>query len=116
MNPIPLQTSPGVATDRGPDLHTTAGIQQNTPLHSAILRSIDKIGLLRAVSIFARLSDAELAALAAGLGAHAFARGQTIFQQGDPGDTLYLVVRGQVRVYHASAAGRELTVALFRAG
>jgi CRP/FNR family transcriptional regulator, cyclic AMP receptor protein len=88
----------------------------DAPLHTALLRSIDRLSLLRAVPLFSRLSDMHLVTLASSLGVIAFGRGQTIFQQGDCGDTLYLVARGQVRVYHPSAAGRELSVAIFRAG
>jgi CRP-like cAMP-binding protein len=91
-------------------------IAKTAPLHTAMLRSIDKLGLLRTVSIFGQLTLAPLTALAAGLNVQAFGRGQTIFQQGDPGDTLYFVARGQVRVYHPLAAGQELSVAIFRHG
>jgi CRP/FNR family transcriptional regulator, cyclic AMP receptor protein len=85
-------------------------------LHAAILRSIDKIWLLRTVSIFRQLTLAQLTALAASLGAEVFGRGQTIFQQGDRGDALYLIARGQVRIYHPSTTGHELSVAIFREG
>jgi CRP/FNR family transcriptional regulator, cyclic AMP receptor protein len=88
----------------------------DAPLHTALPRSIDRLSLLRAVPLFSQLSDTHLVTLASCLGVIAFGRGQTIFQQSDRGDTLYLVARGQVRVYHPSAAGRELSVAIFRAG
>lgn len=89
---------------------------EGAPLHTAVLRSVDRTGLLRTVSVFGQLSAAQLAVLAASLGVQVFGRGQTIFQQGDRGDALYLIARGQVRVYHPSAAGRELSVAIFRPG
>jgi CRP-like cAMP-binding protein len=88
----------------------------DAPLHAAMLRSIDRLSLLRIVSIFDRLSSTQLAVLAASLRLQVFGRGQTIFQQGDQGDTLYLIARGQVRIYHPSATGREISVAIFRAG
>jgi CRP/FNR family transcriptional regulator len=68
------------------------------------------------VPIFNRLTPAQLAVLVGNLSIQSFARGQTIFHQGDYGDTLYLIARGQVRIYHPNAAGRELSVALYRAG
>lgn len=86
------------------------------PLHTAMLRSLDRVGLLRSVPIFGRLTAVQLAVLAANLGIQVFSRGQTIFQQGDRGDSFYLIARGQVRVYHPSAIGRELSVAIFRDG
>jgi CRP-like cAMP-binding protein len=86
------------------------------PLHAAMLRAIDKLSLLQIVSIFDQLTPTELTFLAEHLGAQAFGRGQTIFHQGDRGDTLYLIARGQIRIYHPSATGRELSVVIFRAG
>jgi CRP/FNR family transcriptional regulator, cyclic AMP receptor protein len=81
--------------------------------HSTALRSTDKLSLLSTVSIFNRLTSTELAILASSLGAQSFDRGQAIFHQGDYGDTLYVIARGQVRIYHPSAAGRELSVAIY---
>jgi CRP/FNR family transcriptional regulator, cyclic AMP receptor protein len=84
--------------------------------HVAIPRSIDKIWLLQRVSIFSQLTLAQLTGLAASLGTQVFGRGQTIFQQGDRGNALYLIARGQVRIYHPSATGHELSVAIFCTG
>src|SRR5438046_202510 len=81
-----------------------------------MLCAIDKLSALRAVSVFGRLNPAQLALLASRLEVQSFGRRQTIFHQGDPGETLYVVACGQVRIYHPSAAGRELSVAIFRAG
>src|SRR5689334_8813760 len=86
------------------------------PLQTMLLRSIDTHRLLRTVAAFGPLSNEQLTTLAARLRVQAFGRGQTIFQQGDRGDTLYLIARGQVRIYHPSATGLELTVVIYRAG
>jgi CRP/FNR family transcriptional regulator, cyclic AMP receptor protein len=85
-------------------------------VHAAIPGSINNIWLLRTLSVFGQLTPAQLAALATGLNVQAFWRGQTIFQQGDCGDTLYLIARSEVRIYHPSATGHELSVAIFRVG
>jgi CRP/FNR family transcriptional regulator, cyclic AMP receptor protein len=82
----------------------------------AMPRTVDRTELLRSVSVFGRLTEEQLALLAASLGTQSFKRGQTIFQQGDGGDTLHLIAQGQVRIYHPSMAGRELSVAIFREG
>jgi CRP/FNR family transcriptional regulator, cyclic AMP receptor protein len=103
-------------TNQMPVAALPALLPASAPPHAAMDRSIDKLGLLRTVSVFGQLTPAQLAALATGLNVQTFGRGQTIFHQGDPGDTLYLVARGQARVYHPSATGRELSVAIFRAG
>jgi len=76
----------------------------------------DKLALLRTIAIFDQLSAAQGALLAAELHVCSFSRRETIFQQGDPGNMLYLIARGQVRIYHPSARGCELSVAILRAG
>lgn len=72
--------------------------------------------LLRNVSIFSRLTDGQLRLLGASLGARAYGRGETIFHQGSDGDVLYLIVRGQVRIFTVSQLGQELSVKIFRDG
>jgi CRP-like cAMP-binding protein len=77
---------------------------------------MDTIKLLHHIPIFARLSDAQLTLLAERLATQHFARGETIVRQDDPGSVLFIIVRGQVRVYRSGDAGQELSVALLRAG
>ncbi|HMQ32992.1 MAG TPA: Crp/Fnr family transcriptional regulator [Chloroflexaceae bacterium] len=72
--------------------------------------------LLRNVPIFSRLSADQLGLLGASLGRRAFGRGETIFHQGSDGDVLYMIVRGQVRIYTVSQLGQELSVKIFRDG
>jgi CRP-like cAMP-binding protein len=83
------------------------------PLQAAIQRSIDIYSLLRSVPILQQLAVEPLIALAERMEIQLFGRGQKIFHQGDPGDALYLIARGQVRVSYPSTLGRELTVAIF---
>src|SRR5438128_2263384 len=85
-------------------------------LHMGMPRSIDGLSLLQTISVFKRLSLLQLAVLAADLGSQMFGRGQTIFHQGDRADTLYLLARGQVRIYQPHMWGHELSMAIFRAG
>jgi CRP/FNR family cyclic AMP-dependent transcriptional regulator len=77
---------------------------------------MENLELLRNVPIFSRLSTEQLRLLGASLGTRAFARGETIFHQGSDGDVLYLIVRGQVRIYTVSQLGQELSVKIFRDG
>lgn len=44
------------------------------------------------------------------------ATGQVLFHKGDEGDALFGVIEGAIRIYVASAEGRELTLALLEAG
>jgi len=78
--------------------------------------SIDQPMLLRTAPIFAHLTDTQLARLASALRIRTFPRRATIFHLGDSGQTLYLIVQGQVRIYLPSATGCELTITICRAG
>ncbi|MGA8990015.1 MAG: cyclic nucleotide-binding domain-containing protein, partial [Rhodoplanes sp.] len=42
--------------------------------------------------------------------------GQTLFVKGDPGDALYGVRRGQIRIETGTTAGERLTIEVFGAG
>ena len=46
----------------------------------------------------------------------AYRRGEVIFSQGDPGDALFAVVRGKVRIGTGSAAGREIFLHIMEPG
>ena len=73
-------------------------------------------GLMRETPLLARLDDGDLAALAACGQERAFAAGATIFHEGDPGDALYVVMDGRVRISLLSQDGDELTLALMERG
>jgi len=77
---------------------------------------MNKLELIKRVTAFSRLTDDQVAILARGVGSQTFARGEAIFHQGSQGSTLYMIVRGQVRIYRGSEAGQELTVTIFRDG
>lgn len=53
---------------------------------------------LRTCPLFAGVSEAALQAVAAALRPRRFRRGETIFHAGDPGDALYLVTSGTVKI------------------
>lgn len=89
---------------------------ETQPLQTRLRRTLDIPRLLRTVAAFEPLNDAQRTALAARMGVQAFVAGQTIFYEGDVGDALYLIARGQVRIYHPSATGHEVTVAIHRPG
>jgi CRP/FNR family cyclic AMP-dependent transcriptional regulator len=65
--------------------------------------------LLRNASLFADLSDNELASLAECLGRRTFAKGMIIFHKGGSGRTLYIIESGQVRIFVLSESGQEIT-------
>jgi CRP-like cAMP-binding protein len=71
---------------------------------------------LRDVPLLARLPEADLKALASRGRVRSYRAGAVLFREGDPGDALYVVVEGNVRVAVLSAAGEEATVALLGPG
>jgi CRP-like cAMP-binding protein len=75
---------------------------------------MNKQELLQRVPTFARLTNDQLGLLARSVGTQTFERGEAIFHQGSMGSTLYIIVRGQVRIFTTSETGQELTVTLFR--
>ena len=62
---------------------------------------------LKAVALFAPLTDAELQFLAARSHLKSYSSGQLLFSEGDPCAGLYVVVSGRVRIFKTSANGRE---------
>src|SRR5262245_66142355 len=67
------------------------------------------ITLLRRTDLFRSLSETDLAAVAAQMRGVTYESGQLIFSRGDPGEGLYLVVEGRVRLSVLSVEGRALS-------
>ena len=61
--------------------------------------SIEKVIILKAVPMFARTSEEVLADIAALLEEVEVEAGETVFEKGDVGDSLYVIVQGRVRVF-----------------
>lgn len=72
--------------------------------------------LIREVPLLARLPAADLKALASRGRLRSYPAGAVIFREGDPGDALYVIVEGSVRIAVLSAAGGEASVALLGPG
>ena len=62
---------------------------------------------LRRCPLFARVDDVTLWACAERLRVRRFRRGETIFHQGDPGDSLFIVESGAVKIVLPSPEGEE---------
>jgi CRP/FNR family transcriptional regulator len=65
---------------------------------------------VRRVSLFSTLDEAHVRRLGVLLRERRFRKGEVIFNQGDVGDSLYVIVSGRVRIYLASPDGREVTI------
>lgn len=71
---------------------------------------MSSVDLLRNTPLFGSLCEAELRALALNLRPRTFARGVAIFHKGSPGNSLYLIESGKVRISVLSDAGEEITI------
>src|SRR6266568_3324166 len=74
------------------------------------------IDLLHSMDIFADLSHEELAKIARLLKEVKVVENDVIFQQGDAGDSLYIVLQGRVRIATTDQLGRERVLAFYGPG
>lgn len=72
---------------------------------------IDKVLHLRAVPMFARLRVRELLAVALIASERGCQEGELVVREGEEGDALYLVTKGQMSVIKGLGTGREATLA-----
>jgi len=77
---------------------------------------VNKAELLRGVPLFTSLPDHELGALGRSLGKRTFGKGMIIFHRDSPGQTLYIIESGLVRIFSLSESGQEITVNLYGPG
>lgn len=62
---------------------------------------------LRSVNLFSNLKDSELEAISRILYLSSYHRGQLVFQEGEDGNALYIVIKGKVKVCLYDEEGRE---------
>jgi signal transduction histidine kinase len=66
--------------------------------------------LLRENRLFAGLSAASVEKIGAGISLRQFAANEIIFREGDPGDCLYLIIEGHVRISKTGRGGLQETL------
>lgn len=71
---------------------------------------------ISSVPLFATLDDEARAALRGAMHEVTLRRGEVLFHEGDPGDRLYLVIDGKVKLGHSSGDGRENLLAILGPG
>ena len=72
--------------------------------------------LIRRLPFLARLRQEDLEALASHGRVRAYPAGSFIFSEGEPGDSLHVVIEGSIRVAVLSPGGEEATLALLGPG
>ncbi|HET7702588.1 MAG TPA: Crp/Fnr family transcriptional regulator [Candidatus Limnocylindrales bacterium] len=71
---------------------------------------------LAAVPLFAGLADDGLVSLVQGMRVRRFRRGETVFHVGDPGDALFIVMSGSIKITLPADTGDEAILATLRPG
>jgi ATP-binding cassette subfamily B protein len=70
---------------------------------------------LASVEIFSAFNSAELETLAAGAELKTYGFGETVYNAGDPGDGLYVIKNGAVRIF-TEEQGKEISMGVRKAG
>lgn len=90
---------------------TAAWLQQSTTASRGdrrMLSTIEKVIILKTVSIFAETSDDILAEVAAIATETDTSAGENIFEKGDSGDSMYMIASGRVRVHDGNRSLNDL--------
>lgn len=70
-----------------------------------MISTVEKVLFLKSIDLFSQIPGEDLAQIAQITDEVHFEEGDVLFHEGDPGDTLYFVIEGQVKV---SKGGREV--------
>ncbi|MDI2127900.1 Crp/Fnr family transcriptional regulator [Yinghuangia seranimata] len=68
--------------------------------------------VLQRAPLFAALEDEDAAELRASMAEVSLERGDSLFHEGDPGDRLYVVIEGKIKLHRSSNDGRENMLAV----
>src|SRR5258708_38383214 len=71
---------------------------------------------LRRVPLFGTLTDDQIRELTRVARRHRYERDEVVFYQGDPGDSFYVILSGQVKVSVSSAEGQEAILVMLDRG
>ena len=72
--------------------------------------------MLKRIPLFSDLAEEDLELLADRLRRRAFAKGMIIFHKDSPGQTLYVIESGKVRIFILSETGQEISVNIYGRG
>ena len=75
-----------------------------------MISTVEKVLFLKSIDLFRALPSEELAQIAEIAEEQAFVAGDPVFAEGEPGDALYLVVEGTVRVHRGDKQLAQLGV------
>ncbi len=75
-----------------------------------MITTVEKVLFLKSIDLFRALPGEELAQIAEIAEEQPFAAGDAVFTEGEPGDALYLVVEGAVKVHRGGKQLAQLGV------
>lgn len=78
--------------------------------------ALSELAFLRTLPLFQGLSDEELANVVAIARERRYRKGTIVFNEGDPGDVVYFVKEGKVRVTRLAAGGQEQVLRVWAPG
>ena len=77
---------------------------------------VDKVNILKSVSIFSDLSDSDLSSILDKMVQHTFKKGQIILMEDRIGKHCFFLTHGRVKITRLSSDGREVILALLGKG
>lgn len=80
------------------------------------MQNTQSVELLSRLPIFSGLSSSDLKAIADVTSGRRFGPGEVIFREGDPGDTLFVIASGMVKISRLTVDGREKTLSYLGPG
>ena len=72
--------------------------------------------ILKDISIFSESCPEDLDKIASEMKIREFKEGELVFREGDPGDELFVVVKGSVSIYIIDKEGKEVVLSNITAG
>lgn len=72
--------------------------------------------VLSQIPIFSSLGDEDRSNLAERIDRQSVPKGSVLFHRGEAGNALYIIIRGQIRIFASTRQGNEITLALLGAG
>jgi CRP/FNR family transcriptional regulator/CRP/FNR family cyclic AMP-dependent transcriptional regulator len=80
------------------------------------METVNEAGYLKQVQIFNSLSEEEISTLTAVVRKRTFRQGEVIFHRDDPGQVLYVIKEGKVKICLVSPDGQEIALVVFGKG
>jgi CRP-like cAMP-binding protein len=77
---------------------------------------MNKLNFLRGLPLFSNLEDKELREISRFTYEKRVKKGNVLFYQGEQGSTLYLIIKGKVKVVLIGESGKELVLAILKKG